>query len=174
MNRRFFVLVFLFTFPLYAQKATTAIIGGTLVNTDGSPPIENATILLAGEEILQAGPAETIEVPPGVEIISAKGKWIIPGLIDAHIHFFQSGGLYTRPDIIDLRKHVPYVDEEIRQIKDEILAKYAYESSAWYSTSRLWDDGIIDPVDTRKVVAMGIAMSLNKPYPDPKTGVYRM
>jgi 3-methylcrotonyl-CoA carboxylase beta subunit len=63
---------------------------------------------------------------------------------------------------------------EIRQIEEEILAKYAYESSAWYSTSRLWDDGIIDPVDTRKVVAMGIAMSLNKPFQDPKTGVYRM
>ena len=63
---------------------------------------------------------------------------------------------------------------EIRQLEEEILAKYAYESSAWYSTSRLWDDGIIDPVDTRKVVAMGIAMSLNKPFQDPKTGVYRM
>jgi acetyl-CoA carboxylase carboxyltransferase component len=69
-------------------------------------------------------------------------------------------------------KEVP--EEELRKIKEEILAKYAHESSAWYSTSRLWDDGIIDPVDTRKVVAMGIAMSLNKPYPDPKTGVYRM
>ena len=65
-------------------------------------------------------------------------------------------------------------EEEIRRIKEEILAKYAHESSAWYSTSRLWDDGIIDPVDTRKVVAMGIAMSLNKPYAEPKTGVYRM
>ena len=71
-----------------------------------------------------------------------------------------------------LGKKVP--KDEIRQIKEEILGKYAHESSAWYSTSRLWDDGIIDPVDTRKVVAMGIAMSLNKPYPDPKTGVYRM
>jgi 3-methylcrotonyl-CoA carboxylase beta subunit len=69
-------------------------------------------------------------------------------------------------------KEIP--EDEIRQIKDEILGKYAHESSAWYSTSRLWDDGIIDPVDTRKVIAMGIAMSLNKPYPDPKTGVYRM
>jgi acetyl-CoA carboxylase carboxyltransferase component len=69
-------------------------------------------------------------------------------------------------------KEVP--KEEIRHIEDEILAQYARESSAWYSTSRLWDDGIIDPVDTRKVIAMGIAMSLNKPYPDPKTGVYRM
>jgi acetyl-CoA carboxylase carboxyltransferase component len=64
--------------------------------------------------------------------------------------------------------------EEIKQIKDEILRKYDHESSSYYSTSRMWDDGIIDPVDTRKIIAMGIAMSLNKPYPEPKTGVYRM
>jgi 3-methylcrotonyl-CoA carboxylase beta subunit len=65
-------------------------------------------------------------------------------------------------------------EEEIRAIREEILQKYQHESSAYYSTSRLWDDGIIDPVDTRKIIAMGIAMSLNKPYPEPKTGVYRM
>jgi 3-methylcrotonyl-CoA carboxylase beta subunit len=65
-------------------------------------------------------------------------------------------------------------EEEIRKIRDEILQKYQRESSAYFSTSRLWDDGIIDPVDTRRIIAMGIAMSLNKPYPDPKTGVYRM
>jgi 3-methylcrotonyl-CoA carboxylase beta subunit len=65
-------------------------------------------------------------------------------------------------------------EDEIRKMKDEILQKYQRESSAYFSTSRLWDDGIIDPVDTRRIIAMGIAMSLNKPYPDPKTGVYRM
>ena len=65
-------------------------------------------------------------------------------------------------------------EEDILKIKEGILTKYRHESSAYYSTSRLWDDGIIDPVDTRKIIAMGIAMSLNKPYPGPKTGVYRM
>ena len=65
-------------------------------------------------------------------------------------------------------------ENEIRKIKKEILEKYRRESSAYYSTSRLWDDGIIDPLDTRKIVAMGIAMSLNKPFPEPRTGVYRM
>lgn len=56
----------------------------------------------------------------------------------------------------------------------EILDKYETEGSAYYSTGRLWDDGIIDPLDTRKVLAMGIAMSLNKKFPDPKFGVFRM
>ena len=55
--------------------------------------------------------------------------------------------------------------DEIAQLKKEILAKYDYEGSAFYSTARLWDDGIIDPVDTRKILALGIAASLNQPFP---------
>lgn len=65
-------------------------------------------------------------------------------------------------------------EEEIEELRQRILAKYEKEGSAYYSTSRLWDDGIIDPVDTRKIVAMGIAMSLNKKYPEQKYGVFRM
>jgi len=63
---------------------------------------------------------------------------------------------------------------EIEELRNRILAKYEKEGSAYYSTSRLWDDGIIDPVDTRKILAMGIAMSLNKKYPEQKYGVFRM
>lgn len=63
---------------------------------------------------------------------------------------------------------------EIEELRKRILAKYEKEGSAYYSTSRLWDDGIIDPVDTRKMIAMGIAMSLNKKYPEQKYGVFRM
>lgn len=64
--------------------------------------------------------------------------------------------------------------EEEEALKQEIFEKYEREGSAYYSTSRLWDDGIIDPVDTRKVLAMGIAASLNKPWPEPEFGVFRM
>lgn len=65
-------------------------------------------------------------------------------------------------------------EEDINNIREKILEKYHTESSAYYSSSRIWDDGIIDPADTRKIIAMGIAISLNKPFPEPKTGVYRM
>jgi len=64
--------------------------------------------------------------------------------------------------------------EEIEALRKPILEKYEREGSAYYSTSRLWDDGVIDPVDTRKMLAMGIAMSLNKKYPEQKYGVFRM
>lgn len=65
-------------------------------------------------------------------------------------------------------------DDELTSIRNTILKKYDSESSAYFSTSRLWDDGIIDPVDTRKVLAMAISMSLNKPFKKVRTGIYRM
>ena len=64
--------------------------------------------------------------------------------------------------------------DEIAQLKKDILAKYDYEGSAFYSTARLWDDGIIDPIDTRKILALGIAASLNQPFPQQQFGVFRM
>ncbi len=65
-------------------------------------------------------------------------------------------------------------EEELEKIRQPIRRKYETESSAYYSTSRLWDDGIIDPADTRRILAFSIAASLNHPIPDPKSGVYRM
>jgi acetyl-CoA carboxylase carboxyltransferase component len=57
---------------------------------------------------------------------------------------------------------------------DEIRAKYEAEGNPYYSTARLWDDGIIDPLDTRRVLALGIAASLNAPIPATTFGVFRM
>ncbi|MBN2347234.1 MAG: acyl-CoA carboxylase subunit beta [Bacteroidales bacterium] len=65
-------------------------------------------------------------------------------------------------------------EEEKIQLRDSILKKYEEEGSAYYSTARLWDDGIVDPADFRKTIAMGISISLNKKFPEPRSGVYRM
>jgi len=65
-------------------------------------------------------------------------------------------------------------EEEAKKFMQPILDKYEEEGSAFYSTSRMWDDGIIDPVDTRKILGMAISISLNKKYPDQKNGVFRM
>jgi acetyl-CoA carboxylase carboxyltransferase component len=57
---------------------------------------------------------------------------------------------------------------------DEIRAKYEREGSPYYSTARLWDDGVIDPLDTRRVLALGLAGALNAPIPETTFGVFRM
>src|SRR5215467_13901718 len=65
-------------------------------------------------------------------------------------------------------------EEEEIAFKQPILDKYEEEGNPYYSTARLWDDGIIDPRDTRNVLALGIAASLNAPMPDTPFGVFRM
>jgi acetyl-CoA carboxylase carboxyltransferase component len=57
---------------------------------------------------------------------------------------------------------------------DEIRATYEAEGNPYYSTARLWDDGIIDPLDTRRVLALGISAALNAPIPETTFGVFRM
>ena len=57
---------------------------------------------------------------------------------------------------------------------DEIRAKYEREGSPYYSTARLWDDGIIDPLDTRHVLALGLSSALNAAIPETTFGVFRM
>ncbi|HKV85543.1 MAG TPA: carboxyl transferase domain-containing protein [Ktedonobacterales bacterium] len=64
--------------------------------------------------------------------------------------------------------------EEQEQFKAPILAKYEEEGNPYYSTARLWDDGIIDPLETRSVLGLGIAAALNAPIPLTRFGVFRM
>jgi acetyl-CoA carboxylase carboxyltransferase component len=57
---------------------------------------------------------------------------------------------------------------------DEIRAKYEAEGNPYYSTARLWDDGIIDPLDTRRVLALGLSAAANAPIPETTFGIFRM
>ena len=65
-------------------------------------------------------------------------------------------------------------DAEMKKYREEILELYEEEGSPYYSTARMWDDGVVDPLDTRALLALGISMSLNGPVPDQKYGVFRM
>ena len=64
--------------------------------------------------------------------------------------------------------------EEEAAIRDPLLAKYETEGSPYYSTARLWDDGILDPIDTRASLALGLSAACNAPIPAPRYGVFRM
>ena len=64
--------------------------------------------------------------------------------------------------------------KEEEAFKAPILEQYARQSSAYYATARLWDDGIIDPKDTRRTLAFGIAATLNAPIEETRFGVFRM
>jgi acetyl-CoA carboxylase carboxyltransferase component len=64
--------------------------------------------------------------------------------------------------------------EEQEAFQRPILETYEREGSPYFSTARLWDDGIIDPTDTRMVLALGISAALNAPIPPTQFGVFRM
>src|SRR5256886_2757483 len=98
----------------------------------------------------------------------------------AHAHISVMGGEQAANVLATVRKegleargkHMS--EEEEAAFKQPILDKYEKEGNPYHSTARLWDDGIIDPRDTRTVLALGIAASLNAPMPDTPFGVFRM
>lgn len=117
------ILSFLIAFSVQAQT-TVAITGATLVNPDGKPPLIDAVILIQNGRILRVGTTQNVQIPKDATVIDGRGKWIIPGLVDSHVHFFQSGGLYTRPDGLDFRKLVPY-EKEIESVKNNLNDTFA-------------------------------------------------
>lgn len=68
----------------------------------------------------------------------------------------------------------PMVGDELEEFRKPILDKYETEGSPYYSTARLWDDGIIDPRDTRDILGLCLATARNAPLPDERFGVFRM
>ncbi len=99
-----------------AAHPTIAIVGVTVVppGLDGAAAAEpDRTVVLAGDRIVAVGPA-TATPPDAARVIDGHGKWLIPGLVDAHVHFFQSGNPFTRPDVADFTAVVPYAKEMAR------------------------------------------------------------
>ena len=110
---------------LYADQAKIALFGGTVISPGDGRIIENAIITIHGGTIVSVESAKE-KAPPLEQSINATGKFILPGYIDTHIHFFQSGGLFTRPDAVDLNSVRPYKDEVawIKSHLDETFARY--------------------------------------------------
>ena len=110
-------------------ERVTAIVGATVIHPDrdGAGAVAaNTTVVVRGVRIVAVGPAGSTPVPEGAEVIDARGKWVIPGLVDSHVHFFQSGNLYTRPDAADFNAVVPYEQEVARN-----KARLAETFKAW-------------------------------------------
>jgi Amidohydrolase family len=82
-----------------------AIVGATLVDGTGAAPVGNATIVLRGGKIDCAG---RCAIPGGVTVVDGRGTWVTPGLVDAHVHFAQTGWADGRPDALDVRDKHPY------------------------------------------------------------------
>ena len=82
--------------------------------------------------------------------------------------------LTVKKDQLAGKGEKPMTKSEEEEFKRPILEKYAEESSPYFATGRLWDDGIIDPKDTRNILSGCISASLNAPFPPKENAVFRM
>ena len=107
--RSFLSAIFLvFSLDAFTQ---TRIDNINIIDVKNGKVIPAQSVVLSDGVIATVGKAKSIKSSADVTIIDGKGQFLMPGLADAHIHFFQSGGLYTRPDAVDLRARRSYAKE---------------------------------------------------------------
>jgi imidazolonepropionase-like amidohydrolase len=123
INKLFSTLLFLISsFSLFAQTYITNV---TVADVEKQKLVPNQTVVITNDLISKIQSSK-IKIPKNATVIDGTGKFLFPGLTDAHIHFFQNGGLYARPDAIDLRNVMPY-DKEIElshQMMEDKLRRY--------------------------------------------------
>jgi imidazolonepropionase-like amidohydrolase len=89
-----------FPAPSGTPPAAVTLIGATLVTGTGAPPVPDAVVVIRGGRIACVGSRGQCAVPPGMDTMSLRGHWIVPGLVDAHVHFSQTGWVDGRPDAL--------------------------------------------------------------------------
>ena len=101
--------------------------------------------------------------------------WMWPNARISVMGAEQAAGVLTTVKREQLeREGKRFTAEEERAIRQPILEQYDREGSPYYSTARLWDDGILDPAMTRQALALGLSAAFNAPIPEPRFGVFRM
>lgn len=125
MKKKLSLLFFanIFCFTTFSQTYITNV---TIVDVINTKLLTGQTVVVTNDIISAITPAIKINIPANAVTIDGMGKYLIPGLTDAHVHFFQSGGLYTRPDGLDLRKYSSY-DKEINWVHsnmEDFLQRY--------------------------------------------------
>src|SRR5881398_3634840 len=113
------------SFVLTARAEKISLVGGTVINPADGKILPNATAVIDGDKIERVSLGKQDAAALGKQI-DCKGKFILPGYIDTHIHFFQSADLFTRPDGADLNAVRPYKDEVawIKSHLDDVFARY--------------------------------------------------
>src|SRR4030095_7698451 len=123
MKKLILIFLVLSTITLRAEKLS--LIGATVINPDDGKVMPNATVVINGDKIERVAMGKQDAAALGKQV-SCVGKFILPGYIDTHVHFFQSADLFTRPDGTDLNAVRPYKDEVawVKSHLDDVFARY--------------------------------------------------
>ena len=126
MKTRVFVCFCALFVVISAWAEKIALVNGTLINPMTEVVLPGAHVLIDNDRVVGFGDEITFDLPKDARRIDCKGKFILPGYIDTHIHFFQSGDLFTRPDAADLNSVRPYKDEVtwVKSHVNDVFARY--------------------------------------------------
>ncbi|MEX0300763.1 MAG: amidohydrolase family protein [Kordiimonas sp.] len=94
----------------FDKSENIALVGATVVSPHLASPINNAVVTIDGGKISAIGPA-SLDIGNNYKKIDVSGRWLVPGYIDSHVHFFQSGSAFTRPDSFDFSNIQPYSED---------------------------------------------------------------
>lgn len=100
--------------------------GATLIDGTGAPPVSNSVVVVLDGRIECVGTAVDCPSPRGAEVLSLRGQFLLPGLVDAHVHFSQTGWADGRPDALDLRADYPFdrTQGELRNDPERFFRSY--------------------------------------------------
>jgi len=124
-NKTKFLVIAVSILSLSARAEKISLVGGTVINPADGKVLPNATVVIDGDKIERVAMGKQDAAALGKQIDCA-GKFILPGYIDTHVHFFQSGDLFTRPDGADLNSVRPYKDEVawVKSHLNDVFARY--------------------------------------------------
>jgi imidazolonepropionase-like amidohydrolase len=156
MNRLVFVaLLGVASVVSAAAPEPQALVGATLLDGRGGPPVADSVVVVRDGKIDCAGTRAACPVPKGAQVTDVKGSWITPGIVDAHVHFSQTGWADGRPDALDLREEWPYekTQAELEAHPERYFRSFlcsgvtaVFDVGGYAWTTRLWRRAEKDPL----------------------------
>jgi imidazolonepropionase-like amidohydrolase len=138
-----------------ALLQVVALVGATLLDGRGGAPVADAVVIVRDGRIDCAGTRAACPVPRGARVTDLRGSWITPGIVDAHVHFSQTGWADGRPDALDLREQWPYekTEAELEAHPERFFRTYlcsgvtaVFDVGGYAWTTRLWRRADADPL----------------------------
>jgi predicted amidohydrolase YtcJ len=132
------------------ETCPRVLVGGTLIDGTGAPPIKDSIVILNDEYIVEVGKRDQVEIPPGAEVYDITGKTIMPGLIDSHCHFLWMGVAMKTRVLLNETKNI---EEALKHVKKHVEAAVpgewivglGWDESKWPENRYLTKDDL-DPI----------------------------
>ncbi len=121
-------LLLLWLLSLQVVSAQVLIKNVNVVDVENKKILQGYNVVTLDGKIISVDKDKMYKLPEGTTVIDGTNKWLVPGFTDAHVHFFQDGGMHARPDVIDLRKYRPY-DVQLKSTHaamEDFLRRYSH------------------------------------------------